>query len=609
MAAGGNIMRKTPQEAYDLIENMTLHHFQWDAEVYYDTTTGVSAHYFETTSALSVEIELIRQNCQFHGFRDEDANEHLNKYLSITQFIKKNGVSEDIINLNLFPFSLTHEAEIWYYHLKTHSIHTWEEMVSKFLSKYYPYSKALHLRKEILNFRQLPAESVFEAWERFKSCLRKCPDHRILLWDAEVYYDTTTGVSAYYSETTSTLSAEIESDEGEPSEVDKSKADPFIRESTDTFFIGDEEIELNSHEDIDDLVPIPRVSEKPLDSRDLISKAFDMTIKNLLFDFDSEFTVNSDNPIFDIQNKESVESKTKTIMEEVRIHSSQSTAQIPPPYPYLLAGFSMIVKTTMLVFNPPTLGGSHLLTHGEGCPMTACHVAATLMCTRLQVAGRLSNQRMPRVHGDKKWQLLNALSEASGKQLMLIIHDSENSILLKATLSLKNVLEVSGRDEKKRLDHLKQDQEMLVIKIFSERKKDFKERKKCEKIRAKRKVVSAMAPPTVSLARGIFGLVAWREWMARAYPLLLKEREALMPLLKDIKVQGLVYLILSNSSNVFSKSKMTKSFSFKPARSVSIRRMFAAIAEMPSGGEESPSSSSRGMRSFWTSEEDLFKFD
>ncbi|GJW70164.1 retrovirus-related pol polyprotein from transposon TNT 1-94 [Tanacetum coccineum] len=43
-----------------------------------------------------------------------------------------------------------------------------------------------------------------------------------------------------------------------------------------------------------------------------------------------------------------------------------------------------------------------------------------------------------------------------------------------------------GRDEKKRLDHLKQDQEMLVIKIFSERKKVFRERKKCKKIRAKR---------------------------------------------------------------------------------------------------------------------------
>ncbi|GKF05423.1 reverse transcriptase domain-containing protein, partial [Tanacetum coccineum] len=55
------------------------------------------------------------------------------------------------------------------------------EMVSKFLSKYYPYSKALQLRKNILNFKQLPTETIFEAWERFKSCLRKCPDHRILL--------------------------------------------------------------------------------------------------------------------------------------------------------------------------------------------------------------------------------------------------------------------------------------------------------------------------------------------------------------------------------------------------------------------------------------------
>ncbi|GJT16673.1 hypothetical protein Tco_1175719 [Tanacetum coccineum] len=57
VAAGGNILRKTPQEAYDLIENMSQHHFQWDAEVYYDTTTGVSAHYSKTTSSLSAQIE------------------------------------------------------------------------------------------------------------------------------------------------------------------------------------------------------------------------------------------------------------------------------------------------------------------------------------------------------------------------------------------------------------------------------------------------------------------------------------------------------------------------------------------------------------------------
>ncbi|GJS52540.1 hypothetical protein Tco_0625902 [Tanacetum coccineum] len=44
------------------------------------------------------------------------------------------------------------------------------------------------------------------------------------------------------------------------------------------------------------------------------------------------------------------------------------------------------------------------------------------------------------------------------------------------------------RDEKKRLDHLKHDQTILVIKRFSKRKKVFRERKKTEKIRAKRAI-------------------------------------------------------------------------------------------------------------------------
>ncbi|GKD99294.1 hypothetical protein Tco_1387278, partial [Tanacetum coccineum] len=207
-------------------------------------------------------------------------------------------------------------------------------------------------------------------------------------WDAEVYYDTTTGVSAHYFETTSLLSAQTdvlrkkiayisqnlqhqprpghphtvyysdsdESDEDKPIEAEKSKINPIIREPFDAFLMGDEEIKFNPLKDIDDLVSIPRVSEKPLDSLDPISKTFDMTITNPLFDFNSKFTLNSDNPLFVIQNEESDESETESIMEEVQIHSSQSTAQIPPLYSFLLARFPMIVKTTVLVFNPLTLG-------------------------------------------------------------------------------------------------------------------------------------------------------------------------------------------------------------------------------------------------------------
>ncbi|GJX00274.1 hypothetical protein Tco_0184187 [Tanacetum coccineum] len=52
-------MQKTPQEAYDLIENMTQYYFQWDAEVYYNTTTDMSAHYSETTFALRERVEVL----------------------------------------------------------------------------------------------------------------------------------------------------------------------------------------------------------------------------------------------------------------------------------------------------------------------------------------------------------------------------------------------------------------------------------------------------------------------------------------------------------------------------------------------------------------------
>ncbi|XP_010522269.1 PREDICTED: uncharacterized protein LOC104800946 [Tarenaya hassleriana] len=55
-------------------------------------------------------------------------------------------------------------------------------------------------------------------------------------------------------------------------------------------------------------------------------------------------------------------------------------------------------------------------------------------------------------------------------------------------------------------------------------------------------------------------------------------------------VQALVYLILSKSSSLFSEKKTKRPYSFRPARSVSIRRILAALQDMPPGGEASPSS-------------------
>nr|GFC50981.1 hypothetical protein [Tanacetum cinerariifolium] len=89
----------------------------------------------------------------------------------------------------------------------------------------------------------------------------------------------------------------------DPSEAKNFEIDSLIKGPLNTFLIGDEDIKFNPPMDVDNLVPIPRVSEKPLDQ---ILESFETTINDPLFDFDSEFTLNSDNPILDNQNKESM---------------------------------------------------------------------------------------------------------------------------------------------------------------------------------------------------------------------------------------------------------------------------------------------------------------
>nr|GEY15224.1 hypothetical protein [Tanacetum cinerariifolium] len=54
------------------------------------------------------------------------------------------------------------------YQVTRDSIHSWEEMVTKFLSKYFPPSMVTKLRNDISNFRQLLDESLVEAWEHYK---------------------------------------------------------------------------------------------------------------------------------------------------------------------------------------------------------------------------------------------------------------------------------------------------------------------------------------------------------------------------------------------------------------------------------------------------------
>lgn len=83
-------------------------------------------------------------------------------------------------------------------------------------------------------------------------------------------------------------------------------------------------------------------------------------------------------------------------------------------------------------------------------------------------------------------------------------------------------------------------------------------------------------------------------------------RDALTKVAVFVLVQGLVYLILRKSSNVFSKDKKLMSLSFRPMRSMSVRRVLAPLSDVPVGTDEpshSPSLSSSSSRR-WANRED-----
>ena len=61
-------------------------------------------------------------------------------FIEICSTVKIAGVSDEAIRLSLFSFSLAGEAKRWLHLFKGNSLKTWEEVVEKFLKKYFSES-------------------------------------------------------------------------------------------------------------------------------------------------------------------------------------------------------------------------------------------------------------------------------------------------------------------------------------------------------------------------------------------------------------------------------------------------------------------------------------
>ncbi|GKD01230.1 reverse transcriptase domain-containing protein [Tanacetum coccineum] len=68
-------------------------------------------------------------------------------------------------------------ARIWLEKEPPRSILTWDDLVSKFINKFFPLSKTTNLQNEITRFQQKFDETFYEAWDRFNDLLRGFPHH------------------------------------------------------------------------------------------------------------------------------------------------------------------------------------------------------------------------------------------------------------------------------------------------------------------------------------------------------------------------------------------------------------------------------------------------
>ena len=117
----------------------------------------------------SITLQLL-QAIQFHGLTHEDPNPHILNFLEVCDTVKYNGVSDEAIRLRLFPFSLKEKAKNWLIAEPSDSITSWDELVNKFLARFFPPAKAAKLRIDINNFVNMKEKLFMKHGKYSRTC-------------------------------------------------------------------------------------------------------------------------------------------------------------------------------------------------------------------------------------------------------------------------------------------------------------------------------------------------------------------------------------------------------------------------------------------------------
>ena len=113
----------------------------------------------------------------FTGNDHEDPFAHLTKFYEIAGATGIDAAGEEALFKRLFPHSLLGKEKEWYLDQAPSVMTDWNLLEEKFLERYFPQSRFMEAKTAIAVFTQGGNESLNEAWEIFKSMLRKCKGH------------------------------------------------------------------------------------------------------------------------------------------------------------------------------------------------------------------------------------------------------------------------------------------------------------------------------------------------------------------------------------------------------------------------------------------------
>jgi hypothetical protein len=123
------------------------------------------------TTHYEAKPRIIKLVATFRGLEDDNPYRHIKEFTMICNTVQQEGVQAAWFKWNLFPFSLEDEARRWYTLASVEAKGNWDELVKKFLLKFFPISKVQDLRRQVLTFKKREDEGIDEACDRFNELL------------------------------------------------------------------------------------------------------------------------------------------------------------------------------------------------------------------------------------------------------------------------------------------------------------------------------------------------------------------------------------------------------------------------------------------------------